>query len=662
MDILALLTKARADTEIALGRLETGFDTYKTILGEQPEVGGEGLLRLSFLLGHKSPEDDYLSGLEEFRQDFWRAVFEARGGSHRETLEFEAEGTSDLAYLGLLYPPSQEDEALQVWMHYLEIVESGWERAFVAEEVLKRKPSTCQMCREAQASGFTRDQPLCSGCLQLLQDPDWFKATMKGEDPTAIQLLENLSGETFEGPIDMDDLLPQTARGQDAPLVRWGGELELFYPLFESSLKQCWDQAVDIAGGSQSDIRPSHLWSALHHPGGSLSKAIHKDIIEEDRNLFEEGDGEADLLRVLNVARWWDTLNPNSKSSEISIGTLYRRLAYCFDETRPTMFTALIRMIGMGCNARQAAEFESLLEESPDDIFLRIVLANYSNLESFTKVNPHDLWLVAHHPHLADSTSGSLWLGSPGEFQTMLQAWSEAVEKHSDDPRVLDKAGKFFRLSQPLLSLKLSQRAATLKPEDTTYRMSVGHAMESMAREALNPEARTRLLLEAVAWCEEALENYEDPDLRSMFLVDAVTYAFRAGDYSRVERFAKELLEQPASEQNWNRGNSLHCAHLALGHLALNNENRELAKSHLLAAADIEGSPQLMSFGPHFGLARRFLALGEMEVVTQYLQLCRGFWLSGQGFVDAWLEELEAGRVPELSGFRGGVGFRGVDS
>ena len=159
--------------------------------------------------------------------------------------------------------------------------------------------------------------------------------------------------------------------------------------------------------------------------------------------------------------------------------------------------------------------------------------------------------------------------------------------------------------------------------------------------------------MEAVAWCEETLENQEDPDLRSIFLVDAVSYALRAGDYSRVESFARELLEQPPSKQNWNRGNSLHCAHLALGHLALNDDNLEQAKTHLLAAADIEGSPQLNSFGPHFGLARRFLALGEREVVAQYLQLCRGFWFSGQALLDAWLGELKAGRVPELGGFRG---------
>ena len=653
MEIPALLTKARADTEIALGDLQSGFDIYKTILETLPEVASECLLRLSFLLGHKTSEEDYLAGLGAHRRNFWEAVFEVRRGNYRETLEFEAESTSDLAYLGLLYPPAQQESAVDVWMHYLETVESGWERAFVAEELLRRKPSMCQMCQEAQAGGFMRDQPVCSGCLQLLQDPNWFKETMKGEDPAAIELLENLSGEAFEGPVDMDDLFPQPVRERALPLVKRLEKLEKFYPLFENALKQCWDQAVDMAEGPLCDLKPRHLWSALHHPGDSLSKAIHKDTIEADRELYDQGDGDADLLRILNIARWWDTLNPNSKSSEISIGTVYRSLAYCFDETRPTMFTPLIRMIGMGCNARQAAEFESLLEKSPDDIFLRIVLANYSSMESFSKVNPHDLWLVNHHPHLADSTSGSLWLGSPVEFRIMLQAWSEAVEQHSDDPRVLDKAGNFFRLSQPWLSLRLSQRAATLKPEETTYRMSVGHAMESLAREALNPEARTRLLMEAVAWCEEALDRYEDPDLRSMFLVDAVSYAFRARDYFSVERFAKELLQQAASVQGWNAGNSLHCAHLALGHLALNKEQLDEAKKHLLAAADIEGSPQLKSFGPHFGLARRFLALGEREVVTEYLRLCREFWFSGQGLIDAWLGELKAGRIPELGGFRG---------
>ena len=654
MEIPALLIKARADTEIALGDLDSGFEIYKTVLMELPEIAGESLLRLSFLLGQQFPNEDFLAGLDGQRRDFWRAVFEARRGSHRENLEFEAQSMSDLAYLGLLYPPPRQDEALQVWMHYLETVESGWERAFVAEEVLKRRPSTCQMCRTAKAINFGRDQPLCSRCRQLLQDPNWLKETLKGEAPAAIELLENLSGETFEGPVDMDDLFPQAMRGGETSPVKRIEDLEPFYPLFENSLRQCWDEAVEMAGGSQSKMKPGHLWRALHLHGESLAESVHKDTIEGDRGLYDQGEGSADLVRVLNIARWWEALNPNSESTEITIPAVYRSLAFCFDETRPTMFTSMIRLIGMHCNAHQAAEFESLLEKCPDDIFLRIVLADYAGMESLSKVNPHNLWLVNHHPHLAESTTaGSLWLGSPGEYQIMLQAWTEAILRNLDNPGVLNKAGSFFRLSQPLLSLKLSQRAAELAPEDLTNRMSVGNAIESVAREALSPGARTRLLMEAVAWCEETLENQEDPDLRSIFLVDAVSYALRAGDYSRVESFARELLEQPPSKQNWNRGNSLHCAHLALGHLALNDDNLEQAKTHLLAAADIEGSPQLNSFGPHFGLARRFLALGEREVVAQYLQLCRGFWFSGQALLDAWLGELKAGRVPELGGFRG---------
>ena len=510
------------------------------------------------------------------------------------------------------------------------------------------------MCQVAPAAGFQRELPVCSQCGALLEDPDWFKAALKGEDSNAIQLLENLSGETFDEPFDMDEMFPHQIKAEATPLMRRLEEVEDFYPHFSPELKTCWDDATDFARRAEEELKPGHLWEVLHRYPDSLGKYIHKDSLQTDRDLYKSHDGEADLLRILNIARWWDGLNPNGSSSEISLGTVYRSLAYGYDESHSRFYASMVSILGIGCNALQAAEFERLLEESPDDIFLRLVLTHYGTGETAAGLNRHTLWLVNHQPHLAEgNTAGVLWLTSPQGFRTMLEAWIGALERNPSKPMVLAKAGGFFTFSQPLLALKLYQRAAELEPEESLHRKHIAHALEGLAREALNPMARNQLLLEATEWCERSLEQIQDPNHRSHFLVDAVSYAFRAEDWTRVESFAKELLDSAGAEADWNRGNSLHCAHLALGHLALNSEDREQAKFHLLAAGEIEGSPQLKSFGPHFGLARRLLALGEMEVVSQYLRLCQNFWDSGQSYLEAWLAQLKAGQTPDLNGFRG---------
>jgi hypothetical protein len=653
-----LLTKARADTEIAAGDLEMGIEIYQTIREALPRVACENLLRLNFLTGREPAVTGLISDLEEKRRVFWRAVYDVRCGKYKWSAEnsyIEAETVSDLAYLGLLYPPDQQEKALQAWMHYLETAETGWERSFVAGEALKRKPLTCQMCQTAQATNFQRDLPVCTGCLELIQDPEWFKNALKGEDSSAIELLENLSGESFSEPFDMEQLFPHQAEAEAAPLLRRLENLESFYPLFESELKACWGDAAELANRSQETLKPCHLWEAMHLHADSLSKSVHQDTLRDDRELYQRGDGQSDLLKILNVARWWDGLNPNIDSQGISLGTVYRSLAFGFDESRSSYYSAIFGMLGLWCNTRQASEFESLLTDFPDDIFLRLVLSNYNpTMEATAELNRHTLWLVNNRPQLAESsTSGALWLTSLKDYKTMLEAWTGALQGDPNNPKILAKAAEFFALSQPSLSLHLYQRAAELAPEDLTYRTQVGHALESVARETLNPESRTQLLLEAVAWCEQSLAQNRDPSHRSFFLVDAVQYAFRAGDWPRVESFANELLDEKDTEANWNQGNSVHYAHLALGHLALNKGDRKQAKLHLLAAADIKGSPQLKSFGPQFGLARRLLALGEVEVVSQYLRLCQNFWDMGHAYLEGWLAELQAGRIPDLAGFRG---------
>ena len=637
--INTLLTKARADTEIAIGDLKSGIEIYESILEAVPQIAAENLLRLSFLTGRK-------------------AVFEASDNTYdwsTKPSDFRVESTSDLAYLGLLFPPEEQAKAIQSWLHYLRTVERGWERDFVSQEVLKREKLTCQMCRTVPATGFHLEAPVCKNCLELLQNPDWFKTALKGQDSSAIELLENLSGETFTEPVDLDAMFPHQVQIEKTPVLSPLQDVEAFYPLFESDLQACWDRAKELVE-SENGLEPCHLWEALHLEPGLLSNSIHQETLQDDRELYRHSNGQADLLESLNIARWYHGLNPNNESPKISAQAVYRGLAFAFDPTRSKFYASIIgTMIGIWSNSEQIAEFERLLEDEPDALLLRLLLSNGgTSLETVSSLNPHTLWLINHAPQLAESsTAGSMWLISPHDFKKYLEAWIDALENNMNDPEVLAKAGQFFTFSQPLLSLKLYERASQLAPEDLSYRTHIGHALENVAREALDPEARAKILREAVSCCEQSLAKDQEPGNRSFYLVDALQYSFRAEDWESVERLARELLQELGDEENWNRGNNLHCAHVALGHLALNEGNREVAKSHLLAAADVEGSPQLKSFGPRFGLARRFLALGETEVVIQYLRACQSFWEQGQAYLAGLLAELEAGRIPELSGFRG---------
>jgi hypothetical protein len=141
---------------------------------------------------------------------------------------------------------------------------------------------------------------------------------------------------------------------------------------------------------------------------------------------------------------------------------------------------------------------------------------------------------------------------------------------------------------------------------------------------------------------------------RAASLPDIATAALEVGEYARAAAVAEEMLAAgmgPVAAWDWNAGNLIHYGHLTLGRLALKAEDLDAAGEHLRLAGSTHGSPQLDSFGPHFGLANELLARGRTEVVLEYLELCRRFWTLGQDALDGWAAEIRAGRRPVLHEF-----------
>lgn len=132
-------------------------------------------------------------------------------------------------------------------------------------------------------------------------------------------------------------------------------------------------------------------------------------------------------------------------------------------------------------------------------------------------------------------------------------------------------------------------------------------------------------------------------------LASAAVRALERGQGDRAALLARRLLELAVEfPHDWNYGNAVHHGHLVLGRVALAAGDLATAKVELLEAGRTPGSPQLNSFGPNLRLASDLLALGEREVVLQYLELCRAFWKLGGDIMDVWQAEIEADRRPHF--------------
>ena len=164
----------------------------------------------------------------------------------------------------------------------------------------------------------------------------------------------------------------------------------------------------------------------------------------------------------------------------------------------------------------------------------------------------------------------------------------------------------------------------------------------SKAAAPLTPEARLERAQQQIRSSTSDIERF-------YALNDAAKQSFVLGHIDDARQFAEDLLR--IAEQcrgDWNYGNAIHDGNLVLGRIAVREGRIEDAKLFLIKAGATPGSPQLDSFGPNMTLAKDLLERGERDVVLQYFDLCRKFWETNHGTLDAWSKEVRAGKTPEF--------------
>ncbi len=259
----------------------------------------------------------------------------------------------------------------------------------------------------------------------------------------------------------------------------------------------------------------------------------------------------------------------------------------------------------------------------------------------------HILWVIEHDP-LIELRGPDLALNArldEAAYEAGKQLWQKQVDAHPKDVAFLDRAADYALLTDRDTAESLWKRAEALQPHNPRWPERLSH-LYSLA--ATSP-AGTNLELgrNALAAMERALSLGNEGDFNR--LISLPKLAIAAGETDKARDYAREVLKlAPANEGQWNYGNALHEANIALGKIALQEGRMAEAKSFLLAAGNTPGSPQLNSFGPHMSLAHALLEKGEKETVLAYFDLCRVFWRMGGTNLDAWTEAVKQDSMPDF--------------
>jgi len=321
-----------------------------------------------------------------------------------------------------------------------------------------------------------------------------------------------------------------------------------------------------------------------------------------------------------------------------------------------------LALAGMNLDATEAARLESLLDSNPDDLGTRTKLLGYYAQRSFAEGDArrrnaaHCLWVIRNRPEA--EIAGLPYckieriLDRTG-YRKAKALWDKQVKQHSDNTAVLANAAHFYSGDEGRTAIVLLKRLQRLEPRNPEWKERLGHLYHLQSVGAPGQKRNKAAAVHALEQWEAAFDLLRTESERFYMLTWLAPVAVDAGRLRKAVRYAHALLRQAKKlRADWNFGNAIHHAHVALGRVALRSKRIEEAKRHLIASAKTKGSPQLDSFGPSRDLAAELLARGEAKTVLRYLDLCREFWAMGHAQIDTWTKSIrESGTTDFLPVF-----------
>jgi len=212
-------------------------------------------------------------------------------------------------------------------------------------------------------------------------------------------------------------------------------------------------------------------------------------------------------------------------------------------------------------------------------------------------------------------------------------------------------AGRELKTETRNLSESALLTARKLQPENPMWLEGLSDFYRSMAAIAKTTEEKSALAARSLPALEQYLSWIPEGDDNLLLYTQYARAAYTADEKQKAMAAATELLKLAAKNpDNSAYGPAVHYGNLILGSLALHNNQLDVARASLLRAGRIPGGGTLSSFGPNMALAKEMLEQGETEVVLEYLELCKVFWISkySGGRPEQWIRTIKAGDMPDF--------------
>jgi tetratricopeptide (TPR) repeat protein len=376
--------------------------------------------------------------------------------------------------------------------------------------------------------------------------------------------------------------------------------------------------------------------------GGEISRPVTWDTGKVIDDL-KSNDQIVRLLTAMNLKH----LDPTVKEAL----TVFRVALNARDERVTQTAVEALLFKGRELTLPMALEYESILNDDPTEVSVRLVLLGFYGKVRFSSKTYEDDWarhvgwLITNAPYLPISM-GYMILDPerhPGIFVKARQEWMDRVVNSEGNVEVIEKAADFLGPRDFDKSEELLRKARTLDPLNSKWDRKLGQLfMLKLLTKSGDQEKETGL--RSILEFERALGKASEDEER-MLLCDLLSQvALKIGETDKAQFYANELLRQQPEPKDSLDKRFRHDANTILGMVALRSGNKEAAISHLAEA----GKCLAGTFPLILTLARELLEVGETRAVIDYLRHCAPFLDKSKHQAEQWIHAIEMGEMPDF--------------
>lgn len=254
---------------------------------------------------------------------------------------------------------------------------------------------------------------------------------------------------------------------------------------------------------------------------------------------------------------------------------------------------------------------------------------------------------------------------SPEGYEVLEQEWLDIQGEHPDDPGIARSVANFYSCGKPGNAMDILHRCVLKNPDQQELWLDLGrYCMDAKERLGYFKEARKRgaehpSLLAWIAKCSVEVKEYATVEAVGKELLAIVDEGrSRFGDKLDWAETGKEQWEKALVEAgSENAARDLvreisnfsfqkHWGHTALGHVAHNKGEIDVAIEHLRKSCEVGSDCRLSSYGPSLSLAGELCRVGAWQEVEQYLLKCSEFWENE--YIEIWLMQIEQRELPDF--------------